>query len=166
MNKNVLTKEAQLDLRHMFQDAEFVALLFTDEKEIANYIHVDETGTVTLGKTKYKLINRLFRDEKLLSTNDVCLRLIDIITGKGGARNKEAFKCLIDDLTKALENKDYSYAITRIFIAYRLGFKNDVAQMTKVIDQKKDEKNKVNSHQYVIAQDGMGFPYAIRLGKY
>lgn len=164
MNKNVLTIEAQLDLRHMFMDEDFIALLFTDEKEIANYIHVDDTGTVTLGKTKYKLINRLFRDEKILSTNDVCLRLIDIITGKGEARNKAAFKCLIEDLTKALENKDYSYAITRIFMAYRLGYKTDVAQMTKVVN----ENAKVNKDdpRYIIAQDGMGFPYAIKLGKY
>lgn len=163
MNKNVLTKEAQLDLKHMFGDDDFVTLLFTDEKEIAKHISVDDTGSVTLGKTKWKIINRLFLDEKVLSTNDVCLRFIKIITGKGEARNRDAFKSLIEDLTMALDNEDYSYAITRIFMAYRLGYKKDVAQMCEVANKRDEVAVKPF---YAIAQDGMGVPYAIKLGKY
>lgn len=157
-----LTKEAFLDLQHMFADKDFISLLFMDEKEIARYIHVEKDGSVTLGRTKYKFINRLFKDEKVLSTNDICLRLIKVITGKGGTRNNEAFDCLVKDFTKALDKGDYSYAITRIFIGYRLGYINDVAAM-----QASSEKGEVRlPNKRVLVQDGFGDFYAIKIGKY
>lgn len=147
----------------MFSDENFISLLFTDEKEIAKYIHVNVDGSVVLGKTKYAIINRLFRDEKTLSPNDICLRLINVITGKGGARNKEAFKSLFADLGIALDKGDFSYAITRIFMAYRLGYKSDVAEMHQVAGHK-DEL--VAMPSYVLAKDGFNMPYAIKIGKY
>lgn len=147
----------------MFSDDNFINLLFTDEKEIAKHIKVNANGSVVLGRTKYEIINRLFRDEKVLSANDICIRMINIITGKGGARNKEAFKSLFSDLTMALDKGDYSYAITRIFMAYRLGYKDDVAEMQKVAGQR-DEIAVMP--KYAIATDGFGMPYAIKIGKY
>lgn len=166
MYNSNLTAEALLDLRHMFSDDDFRTLLFTDEKEIARHIEVHLTGEVTLGKTKYKLINRLFKDEKTLSTNDICIKLIQVITGKGGARNNEAFKSLIKDLTVALDKKDYSYVITRIFLAYRLGYKNDVAAMHSVANAKDEIVVEPNDYQYVMVKDGFNVPYAIKIGKY
>ena len=163
MENDNLTKEAFLDLKHMFSDENFVTLLFTDEKEIAKNIKVNPNGSVVLGKTKYEIINRLFRDEKTLSPSDICFRIIKIITGKGGTRNSEAFKSLIEDLTVALDRGDYSYAITRIFIAYRLGYKSDIAEMRRVAN-KPDEITV--SPKYAMAVDGFGHPYAIKLGRY
>lgn len=163
MENDNLTKEAFLDLKHMFSDENFVTLLFTDEKEIAKNIKVNPNGSVVLGKTKYEIINRLFRDEKTLSPSDICIRIIKIITGKGGTRNSEAFKSLIEDLTIALDRGDYSYAITRIFIAYRLGYKSDIAEMRRAAN-KPDEI--AVSPKYAMAVDGFGHPYAIKLGRY
>jgi hypothetical protein len=134
-----------------------------DEEKIAKHIEINLDGSVTLGKTRYKFINRLFNDEKRLSVNDICLRLIKVVTGKGGAKNNEAFKSLILDLTKALDKEDYSYAVTRIFIAYRLGYKDDINKMYEVAG-KEDEITV--APEYVIAKDGFNHPYAIRLGKY
>lgn len=159
--KTPLTKEAFLDLKHMFSDKDFISLLFMDEKEVAKYIYIETDGSITLGKTKYKIINRLFKDEKVLSTNDVCLRLINVITGKGETRNSEAFNCLIKDFTKALDKGDYSYAITRIFIGYRLGYLDDVASM-----QNSSGKDVILPEKRVLVQDGFGDFYAIRVGKY
>lgn len=157
-----LTKEAFLDLQHMFADKDFRSLLFMDEKEIAKYIHLEKDGSVTLGRTAYKIINRLFKDEKTLSTNDVCLRLIKVITGKGGTRNSEAFNSLVKDFTNALDKGDYSYAITRIFIGYRLGYLNDVASMhasgNGEVENIPDKR--------VLVKDGFGDFYAIKIGKY
>ena len=161
--ENVLTKEALLDLRHMLADKDFTTLLFKDENTIAKYIEILNNGEIILGKTKYKIINRLFRDEKILSTSDVCIRLIKTITGKGEAKNNKAFESLIKDLSIALDKGDYSYAITRIFIAYRLGYKTDIAEMHTVAN-KQDEIAVMP--QYAIAVDAHNIPYAIRLGNY
>lgn len=165
MKVNSLTKDAYLDLKHIFADTEFLSLLFSDEKEIAKNIKICEDGTVILGKTKYAFINRLFNDEKILSISDICIRIISIITGKGKTKNTEAFKSLIEDLTIALDKGDYSYAITRIFIAYRLGYKSDIVNMYKVANEP-DELVVQEKTEYVMAKDGFGYPYAIRLGRY
>lgn len=160
---NLLTNEALLDLKHIFADKDFISLLFTDEKEIAKNIKICDDGSVILGKTKYSIINRLFRDEKILSVSDICIQIIKVITGKGKTKNVEAFKSLVEDLTFALDKGDYSYAITRIFIAYRLGYKADIANMYNVAN---DPDELVVQPQYVMAKDGFNQPYAIKLGVY
>lgn len=160
---NLLTNEALLDLKHIFADKNFISLLFTDEKEIAKNIKICDDGSVILGKTKYSIINRLFRDEKILSISDICIQIIKVITGKGKTKNVEAFKSLVEDLTFALDKGDYSYAITRIFIAYRLGYKADIANMYNVAN---DPDELVVQPQYVMAKDGFNQPYAIKLGVY
>lgn len=139
---SALTKNALLDLKHMLSDDKFASILLTDEKEVGKYVNVKDNGSLVIGKTKYKIWNKICKGEVILSPNDVCVRLINVITGSGGTRNKQAFHDLHKDFMDALERNDYSYIISRIFIAYRLDYNNDLinndgAQSDKIDDEYK-----------------------------
>lgn len=161
---DVLSNEALLDLQHMLSDKDFLAI-FLDGEELSKYRIINQDGSVTLGKTKFKLINKLFNGEKTLSCNDVCIKLIQIITGKQGAKNKEAFKSLFKDFSDALDKKNYSYAITRIFIGYRLAFKKDLNVVDGTDDTyvSKDGKEKYLCADGIAIKDGTGQVYFMRV---
>ena len=128
----VLSSWAFRDLSYMMSDRNLVmTLLETDEKNLAKFISVNKDGSITIGKTSFKLINRLFGAEKTLDPETVCLRLIKIITGFGSGRNDAAYKDLCQRFTEYYKDGNYSLAISAIFVAYRFVLAPDIKVMTQ-----------------------------------
>ena len=149
----------------MLSDEDFANILLTDERKVARNVFIRDDGSLVIGKTSSKFINKLLGAEVVISTNDVCLRLINTITGKGGTRNKEAFKGLSEDFMNALDRGDYNYAISRIFIAYRLDYNRDLE--TKIVSDdstaETTAEEKFQAADGVVIRDGFGMCYAIKL---
>ena len=157
---DALNKWALRDLKYIFSDKELViSLLETDEKKLANRIDINTDGSITLGKTQYKWINRLLNAEITLSPEVVCLRLIKLITGFGASRNDEAYKDLCNRFSQYYKDGNYNIAISAIFVAYRFVLAPDIKELINN-SSKKDECNaKVNkevSINGVIVKDGTG----------
>lgn len=150
--EQVLSVQAFNDLKHMLSDDNIVTAMFKMEKDKAKHIQVNPNGTIILGKTSWSWWNRLFNDEVILSTNDVCNRLINIITGTGGTRNVDAFRDLHSDFAEALMQENYSYIISRIFIGYRFYYLKDI----EPDKQSKTDGNVYRTVTGAIAIDGMG----------
>ena len=112
-----LSTSAFNDLTHILADLEMRKKLFMSDGALAKNFKLQKDGSVVLG---------LFGDRKELSVTDLCLRIIDEISGKGRTRNKDAFRALnLDFIEKALENKRFDTAISRLFLAYRIEFVGD-----------------------------------------
>ena len=154
--KQQLTIEAFLDLKHMLSDDRITQALFEMEKDKAKHVKVNTDGTIVLGKTAYSWWNRLCGDEITLSANDVCLRLISIITGAGGTRNKDAFQDLHSDFAEARMKENYSFIISRIFIGYRFYFLKDMESDVNCNNTQYDGKKVCRTVNGAIAVDGMG----------
>lgn len=141
---DALNNWAYRDLSYMFKDKNFVmSLLETDEKNLAKQITIQKDGSVVLGKTPYRWINKLFNGEKILSPEVVCLRLIKIVTGFGGGKNQEAYRDLCKRFTDYYEDGNINLAITAIFVAYRFVMAPDIKTLsneerTKTVERKID----------------------------
>lgn len=157
-----LRKEALLDLKHMLSDPDIRAqFVFPDEREIAKYAIVNDDGSVLLGKTSIPWWNRIFRGELRIDVVNVCIRLNDILTGSSGVKNKQAFYEIFKDIASSVEMKDYSYAISRIFVGYRLGFCKDAKIITspaKGGSQRQEKDNVVATLEHIALVDGAGNP--------
>lgn len=156
---DALSAWAFRDLSYMMSDKELVmTLLETDEKELAKYITVNKDGSLTIGKTSSKWINRLFGAEKTLSPEMICLRLIKIITGFGSGRNDAAYEDLCRRFTEYYKDGNYSLAISAIFVAYRFVLAPDIKTMTEnspMVERGKNNKSNVLVNG-VIIKDGSG----------
>lgn len=157
-----LRKEALLDLKHMLSDIDIRSqFIFPDEKEIAKFINVNDDGSILLGKTSIPWWNRIFRGELKIDVVQVCIRLNDILTGSSGVKNKQAFYEIFKDIASSVEMKDYSYAISRIFIGYRLGFCKDAEQITnptKHDGERRQEEALRGNLGHIALVDGTGRP--------
>lgn len=152
-----LSDWALRDLRYIFSDKELVvSLLETDEKNLANKITVNSDGSVTLGKTAYGWINRLFNAEKTLSPEIICLRLIKLITGHGASRNNEAYKDLCNRFSQYYKDGNYSLAISAIFVAYRFVLAPDIKEMTTAEQEENSNDPPKRIIKGVIVKDGTG----------
>lgn len=137
-----LSTSAFNDLTHILADLEMRKKLFMSDGALAKNFKLQKDGSVVLGRTKYDFINRLFGDRKELSVTDLCLRIIDEISGKGRTRNKDAFRALnLDFIEKALENKRFDTAISRLFLAYRIEFVGDFKEMEEYEDNHPDNRS-------------------------
>lgn len=145
-----LSASAFNDLSHIMADLKMRKKLFMSDGALANHIELKKDGSVVLGKTKYDWINRLFGDRRELSVTDLCLRIIDEVSGKGQLRNKDAFRALnLDFIEKALENKKYDTAISRLFLAYRIEFVGDFKEMDEYENNHpKNNKDQPNIHYF------------------
>lgn len=157
---DALNKWALRDLKYIFSDKELViSLLETDEKKLANRIDINTDGSITLGKTQYKWINRLLNAEITLSPEVVCLRLIKLITGFGASRNDEAYKDLCNRFSQYYKDGNYNIAISAIFVAYRFVLAPDIKELINNSSKKDECNTKVNkevSINGVIVKDGTG----------
>ena len=157
---DALNKWALRDLKYIFSDKELViSLLETDEKKLANRIDINVDGSITLGKTQYKWINRLLNAEITLSPEVVCLRLIKLITGFGASRNDEAYKDLCNRFSQYYKDGNYNIAISAIFVAYRFVLAPDIKELINNSSKKDECNTKVNkevSINGVIVKDGTG----------
>ena len=160
MPMDALNKWALRDLKYIFSDKELViSLLETDEKKLANRIDINADGSITLGKTQYKWINRLLNAEITLSPEVVCLRLIKLITGFGASRNDEAYKDLCNRFSQYYKDGNYNIAISAIFVAYRFVLAPDIKELINNSSKKDECNTKVNkeiSINGVIVKDGTG----------
>lgn len=160
MPMDALNKWALRDLKYIFSDKELViSLLETDEKKLANRIDINVDGSITLGKTQYKWINRLLNAEITLSPEVVCLRLIKLITGFGASRNDEAYKDLCNRFSQYYKDGNYNIAISAIFVAYRFVLAPDIKELINNSSKKDECNTKVNkeiSINGVIVKDGTG----------
>ena len=156
---DALSAWAFRDLSYMISDKELVmTLLETDEQDLAKYMTVNKDGSITIGKTSNKWINRLFGAEKTLSPEMICLRLIKIITGFGSGRNDAAYEDLCRRFTEYYKDGNYSLAISAIFVAYRFVLAPDIKTMTEdspVVERGKKNKSNVLVNGVVI-KDGSG----------
>ena len=162
MPMDALNKWALRDLKYIFSDKELViSLLETDEKKLANRIDINADGSITLGKTQYKWINRLLNAEITLSPEVVCLRLIKLITGFGASRNDEAYKDLCNRFSQYYKDGNYSIAISAIFVAYRFVLAPDIKELINNSSKNKDEYKNTRKEDNVlingvIVKDGSG----------
>ena len=108
---------------------------------LARHTTLNEDGSVILGKTKYDWWNRITGDRKVVSVNDLCLKIIDEISGKGQVRNRDAFRALnLDFIRNALEERNYDIAIARLFLAYRMEYVGDLSQTEEYEDNKPNNR--------------------------
>lgn len=121
----------------MLSDLEMRKKLFMNDGAIANKLKLNADGSVTLGRTSCDLWNRLTGDRKEVSVNDLCLKIIDEISGKGQVRNRDAFRALnLDFIRNALEERNYDIAIARLFLAYRMEYVGDLSQTEEYQDNR------------------------------
>lgn len=157
---DALSKWAWFDLCYMFSDRDFVSdMLETDEKVLAKHVTVNKDGSVTLKKTNYSWINKLFRGEIVLSPETICLRLIRKVTGYGGGRNDAAYNDLCQRFSEYYKDGNYSLAISAIFVAYRFVLAPDIKQMQEnnpVVERGVIRKNPNVLLNGVIVKDGSG----------
>ena len=158
---DALSTWAFRDLSYMLSDKELVmTLLETDEKNLAKYFTVNKDGSLTIGKTSYKWINRLFGAEKTLSPEMICLRLIKIITGFGSGRNDAAYQDLCKRFTEYYKDGNYSLAFSAIFVAYRFVLAPDIKLLDKNDHSVEKKVNNTKSDNVmlhgVIVKDGSG----------
>lgn len=164
---NALGVWAFRDLSYMISDKDLiVSMLETDEKNLAKYITVNKDGSITIGKTAYRWINKLFGCEKTINIETLCLRLIKLITGYGGGRNDQAYTDLCQRFSEYYKDGNYSLAISAIFAAYRFVLAPDIKTLSSnssKVENRNCNNSKVEcrnnidvSLHGVIVKDGSG----------
>lgn len=57
------------------------------EKEVARSIKVMDDGSVVLGRTSCRWWNHFIGDERVITFNEFCIHLIDILSGQKNNKN-------------------------------------------------------------------------------
>ncbi len=96
--------------------------VFTDieNKETYKYIEIQSDGSILLGKTKYKFINRLFSLEKEITFQDFALRAMKGISVSTDKNKKTIVNGLTEDIVnQSVFKKKYDYVVDKLYDAAR-----------------------------------------------
>ena len=87
MRRNTIAVEKIATIEFMLKDKTIHNALLM-EKEVARSIKVVGDGSVILGKTSWKWWNHFVGDERVITFNELCILLIDIISGHPSNKNE------------------------------------------------------------------------------
>ena len=123
MNKKKIAPEKIETLAFMLKDKTIRDSLLM-EKEVARSIKVMDDGSVILGKTSWRWWNHFIGDERIITFNDFCIHLIDILSGQKNNKNKVGLDGLKQYFVDGLFDDAISseYMIDLLFDCFRHGF--------------------------------------------
>lgn len=155
-----LKTSALNDLRRIIMDKSVISSFTVDGIQKAKYIEIQSDGSIVLGVSKYRFVNRLWRSEVILSISDLCIKLIQIISKKfNDSERKQISSSMFEEVTLSIDKEDYSQAISRLFIAYRLLYCDDLSDMfddNNVVKTKQQNNQEVVNLSGVLLKDSSG----------
>lgn len=119
-----------------------------DEKKLEYYKRVDinDDGSITLGKTKRRWVNRLFGDEETKSFVDFCISTTAALSGQRNNVNEILLRGLTrETVVNAVMDKRLEEMVDRLFDAARYGNCSPLQTKGMTLDTDVKEKVKVNS---------------------
>lgn len=148
MPKGLISEHHLLLLRDLLEHDEAIHRALIDEKKSEYYSRVDinQDGSVTLGKTRYRWINRLFGDEETKSFVDVCMTIIAVLSGQKNNVNEILLKGLTEETIKnAIMARKFEEMVDRLFDAARYGNCSPLQTKGMTMDTNIRERVKVRS---------------------
>ena len=123
MSKKKIASEKIETLAFMLKDKTIRNSLLM-EKEVARSIKVMDDGSVILGKTSCVWWNHFIGDERVITFNDFCIKLIDILSGQKNNKNLTVLNGLKQYFVDGLFDDEVSpeYMIDLLFDCFRHGF--------------------------------------------
>lgn len=121
-----------------------------DEKKLEYYKRVDinEDGSITLGKTRYRWINRLFGDEETKSFVDFCITTTAALSGQKNNVNEILLRGLTrETVVNAVMDKRIEEMVDRLFDAARYGNCSPLQTKAMSLDPDVKERVKVTSRE-------------------
>lgn len=113
-------------IREILADPALLRVILVDGNENAKHISVDVDGTITLGRTKYKWLNSLFKDVKPISFTDFALKVANALAGQSNNRNEILFQGIADVvLQNAIAKNDLKYVVDAIYDTLRHGWSGE-----------------------------------------
>lgn len=158
-----LSTQAVADMKYILADDQFMLnLLVDEEKKIAKHIGLNADGSITIGMTSYKWLNRLLGAERTIGFDDFITRLIDYMAGHVNNRNEIAKEGMAQDYIKQrFGRNDRDEIVEMVFAYYRFGYKNGKFHNPEEFQQWMTNGNQqqhatpwINS--YGVIQDPMG----------
>lgn len=146
--KGLISEHHHLLLTDLLKHDETIKRALIDEKKLEYYKRVDinQDGSVTLGKTRYKWINRLFGDEETKSFVDVCLAIIAALSGQKNNVNEILLRGLtIETVKNAVMDSKREEMVDRLFDAARYGNCSPLQTKGMTLESEVKERVKVNS---------------------
>lgn len=120
------------DKRHMeeiMSDKTLLASLLMDG-EVARLIEIDVDGTITIGRTRYKWLNWLFRDQRRISFLEFAYKVSNALSGQLKNRNEEIFDGIagvLNDMHREghPHENDIRYVVDGLYDTMRLGWNGE-----------------------------------------
>ena len=140
--KNVsLSDASRMYLELMLKD-EKIHSIFADERDGGKFskVTIECNGDITLGKTNAGWLNKWFGDTKKIDFATIALRIIDVLSGAGNARNKTVLDGLSKELVQSTISEEGSRNrfIDALFMTYKFTFTENV---DNYIDTPKSKTN-------------------------
>ena len=94
------------------------------EKEVARSIKVMDDGSVVLGRTSCRWWNHFIGDERVITFNEFCIHLIDILSGQKNNKNEVVLNGLKQYFVDGLFDDAVTpeYMIDLLFDCFRHGY--------------------------------------------
>ena len=166
--KGLISEQHQLLIRILLMD-ETIKRALIDEKKLEYYKRVDinEDGSITLGKTRCRWVNRLFGDEETKSFVDFCISTTAALSGQRNNVNEILLRGLTrETVVNAVMDKRLEEMVDRLFDAARYGNCSPLQTKGMTLDTDVRERVKVNSREGVrtVRLPGSGDPlFRIRM---
>lgn len=110
-------------IREILADPALLRVILVDGNESAKFISVDVDGSITLGRTRHKWLNFLFKDIKPVSFTDFAFKVANALAGQSNNRNEVLFQGIADVvLRKAIASNDKKYVVDAIYDTLRHGW--------------------------------------------
>lgn len=86
------------------------------EGEIAQSVSVLDDGSILLSKSKYVWWSKLFNDVRVISFNDLAIKIIDVLSGVGKSKNEVVLNGLRAEFTDLLFNENDKNKLIEAFL--------------------------------------------------
>lgn len=144
--KTLVSKQSKLMIQQMLTDEKVAAKVFENlrDKEKYKICTIEDNGVVVLGKTSWRLWNKLLNCQDELPFESFALKVWDSLVDSSEGLNKEAIlKGLSLEIIKhSVREYEYDYVVNRLYDAWRhvaqnsAGYQQNTAlEGTQVSDQ-------------------------------
>lgn len=127
-------------IREILSDPILVQVLLLDGERAKN-IEVSMDGTITIGRTKYKWLNWMFKDTKTMSFTDFAFKVANKLAGQVKNRNNSLFLGISEYvLNNTFENEthDIHKVADALYDTFRHGWNSESGSTFMHSDLKKD----------------------------
>lgn len=115
------------DCRHIeeiLDDPILVGVLLVDGEK-GGHVFVDVDGTITIGRTKYKWLNWLFKDTKSIGFDSFAFKVANALAGQAKNRNETLFQQISQEILQhAIADNDFHYVVDALFDTLRNGMES------------------------------------------